>query len=167
MRMRKTLFFIVCLLMSVIGCKDDSEATAPAGAEAAGEASAPAAAVRQAEKPRVEPEYTIAINPEGTPAKYIVSWGAKVPTGGWTFTTDSVQVEERHRELRMASVYVTLEEPGAGDVATQAEATVTGQHDAGELKVDGAQLHVRRRVRGVKSEFAELYGNVKNVGKQY
>jgi hypothetical protein len=159
--MRKTLFSVLCVLMSAVGCKDDAETGPPAAAETP----APPAAVQKTEKPRVEPEYTIEIKAEGTPAKQIVSWGAKVPTGGWKLITDSVQVEDRHRELRMATVYATLEEPGDADVTTQAEETVTGRHDAGEQKVDGAELLVRRRVRGVKSDYAPLYANVKRVGK--
>lgn len=113
-------------------------------------------------------EFGMQITPsqDATP-KYIVSWTAKVPTGGWKLVKETVQVEEKHRELRMASVYVTLIEPGPGDVVTQAQATLTDSHDCGELPVNGAELFVRRQMNGVTSEFAASYGNVARAGKQY
>ena len=162
--MRKTLFTLLLLATGVVGCGDDSEKTPPPATIPA----PPQAARAEAEKPRVEPVYALEITPsKDTPKKYIVSWSAKVPTGGWKLIKETVQVEEKHRELRMASVYATLEEPGPNEIVTEAEQTVTDQHDAGTEEVNGAELWVRRRVKGVESPWKPLYAQVKTAGKQY
>jgi hypothetical protein len=113
-------------------------------------------------------EYNLEIKPSSSnPPRYFVSWSVTAPTGGWKLTTDSARVEEKHRELRMASIYVTLEEPADGEITTQAIDTVKGEHDAGTEQVNGAELWVRRRVKGVIPDYAESYGQVKTAGKQY
>jgi hypothetical protein len=67
----------------------------------------------------------------------------------------------------MASAYVTLEEPTSEEIVTQAVETLSAEHDAGVAPVNGAQLFVRRRVKGIIPEYAESYGQMKWTGKQF
>lgn len=152
----------VLLAISFLGCKDEPQKPVePAGP-------APSKPDVQAKRPAYKPEYTIAIEPTtANPPHYIVKWTARVNTGGWKLIVDSKSVEEKHRELRAAAVYATLEAPGDGEAVTEAMETLTGEFDAGEQKVDKADLHVRRKIRGQKTDFAPLYGIVATVGKQF
>jgi len=162
--MRNLLLSALFMAPLIAGCKDDSGKSSPPPAAAAKPAPPPTKNFTDAKLLK----FDLRIEPTKDAApRYIVTWTASVPTGGWKLVKETVQVEDKHRELRMATVYATLIEPGPGDTVTQAQDTVSDSFDCGEQPIQGAQLLVRRRMNGVKSAFAELYGHVAHVGKQY
>ena len=61
----------------------------------------------------------------------------------------------------VARIWVTLEQPGADEMVTDAVETLTGRHNATTQRVDKAELSVRRHVRGVTHDTPALYAVVK------
>lgn len=159
--MKKHLCAVV-LAITFLGCKEEpAKPVQQAGP-------APATPAAQPKRPAYKPTYTIAIEPTtANPPRYIVKWTAKVNTGGWKLIVDSKSVEERHAELRAASIYATLEAPAENQTVTEAFETLTGEFDAGPQKIDKADLHVRRTIRDQKTDFKPLYSIVATVGKQF
>jgi len=112
-----------------------------------------------------EPTYDAAIEViSEDPPKYAATWSCAVNTGGWTMTTESVLVEApSFGDGKIARVYVILEEPGPGEVVTQAEETLTGRHEADE-PITQVEFSVKRTVRGDTSPWAPMYSVVKKIG---
>lgn len=113
-----------------------------------------------------DPAYDAAIEViSEDPPKYAATWSATVNTGGWTMTTESVLVEGASNKLdsTVARVYVILEEPGPGEVVTQAQETLTGSHETNQ-PIDQIEFSVKRTVRGDTSPWAPMYTVVKQVG---
>ena len=112
-----------------------------------------------------EPTYDAAIEViSEDPPRYAATWSATVNTGGWTMTTESVLVEApSFGEGKIARIYVILEEPGPGEVVTQAEETLTGRHEADE-PITQIEFSVKRTVRGDTSPWAPMYNVVKKIG---
>lgn len=108
--------------------------------------------------PEVKIEYDTKI--ETADGKSTVYWTAKVPTGGWTMTTDQAPLVEESGTLWWVRVWVTLEAPDPKDMVTQGFETLTGKYEA-DRKIDRVEFSVRRKVKGVKYDFAPLYGVVK------
>lgn len=153
------------IVAGLVGCeKEETKPAAPPAKEGPWQLAEP---VQQVDI-KAKLDYSLEIKPDSSnPPKYIVKWTVTAPTGGWKLTTDSARVEEKHRELTMASIYVTLEEPKSDETVTQAVTTISGEYDAGEQPVNGAELFVRRRVKGIVPTYAESYGQMKATGKQY
>lgn len=141
--------------ITTVGC-DDKPATAPQ-AEAA--ADKPAAA---AEKPKlIDVQYGLEVTPPAAEGQDgTATWSIIVPTGGWKMTTDSVLVED-WRNAPAVRVYVTLEQPGAGEMVTQALETLTDKKSGKD--VTKAEFSVRQKIRGVESPWAPMYKVVKTV----
>jgi hypothetical protein len=150
---------ILVLLAGLAGCEEPAQSPEPPP-QATPDAKPAAKGPSVEELQQIRPDYSIEIvTKESDPPQYEVVWTAKVPTGGWTMTTDSALVEDSMGKTS-ARIYVTLEQPGPDEMTTQAQETVTGRHDAGTTKVDKAELHVRRHIRGIKYDTPALYGNV-------
>jgi hypothetical protein len=162
--MKPILPLLLAISLCSFGCDDKPVSTPPPATPVA-----PAAPVAQAapEAPQFEPEYTIAIEESTTdPKTYTVTWAAKVNSDGWTLKTESVLVEE-HNAAMACRIWATLEQPGPADKVTPEPQTVTGKHDAGEVKIERVELSVRRITRGEKTEFAPLYSVVKTIKYPY
>jgi hypothetical protein len=125
---------------------------------------APAAAPNAPPAPQFKPEYSLTISTsDAEPKQYTVVWSAQVNTGGWKLTTDRVLVEDSMGKTQ-ARVYAILEEPGPGEMVTQATEKLTGTHDAGTTRIDSAELSIKRTRRGGEPSFMPVYAVVKRIG---
>lgn len=132
--------------------------------EPAASTPAPAAAPNAPPAPQFKPEYSLTISTsDAEPKQYTVVWSAQVNTGGWKLTTDRVLVEDSMGKTQ-ARVYAILEEPGPGEMVTQATETLTGTHDAGTTRIDSAELSIKRTRRGGEPSFMPVYAVVKRIG---
>jgi hypothetical protein len=163
--MKSILPLILAVSFCFFGC--DDKPAPPETPKAPEGPAAQAAHQASAEVPAFEPEYTVAIE-ESTadPKTYTVTWAAKVNSDGWTLKTENVLVEE-HNAAMACRIWATLEQPGPADKVTPEPQTVTGKHDAGEVKIERVELSVRRTTRGEKPEFAPLYSVVKTIKYPY
>lgn len=158
--MNKLTLPLIALALTLTACeKEPAASPAPATPEAP---AAPAPEWQRAP----EPTYDAAIEViSEDPPKYAATWSCAVNTGGWTMTVESVLVEGASNKLdsTIARVYIILEEPGPGEVVTQAQETLTGRHET-DQPIDQIELSVKRTVRGDTSPWAPMYNVVKNVG---
>jgi hypothetical protein len=156
--MKKHCFWVIVLAIGVLGCKEE-EKPKPV---------VPAPAPKPKVRPKFDPKFKISIEPNSAnPPHYIVKWTAGVNTGGWKLSVDSARVEDKHRELRAAEIYTTLEEPGEAEAVTEAMETLSGEYDAGTQKVDKAEIFYRRTMRGRVENWAPSYGFGATAGKQW
>lgn len=150
----KTQLVLASLVFALVaGCDNDAAPTAPAAPQPA------AAAAPKPVAPEYKPEFTVEVK-KNEAGHAIVTWTAKVNTGGWKLITDSVLVETPISKLQ-ARVYSTLEAPGPDEMVTQGFTTVTAEYDAGDKNVEETELSIRQTVRGVKSQWAPLYSVMK------
>jgi hypothetical protein len=115
-----------------------------------------------AEQPELKPEYGLEIIATGAPKMYSVKWTAKVNSGGYKLKTESVLVEDMMGK-QTARIYSILEQPGPGEMVTQAIETVEATYDAGDKLIEAVELSIKRETRGVKREFPALYSIVKKI----
>ena len=147
---------LICVSFGILGCND---APPPSPVAAPAQPAPPAPQI-----PDVKPEYTLEISStDSTPKTYTVTWTARVNTGGWTMKTDQVLVEDS-MGATAARIYAILEQPGPDTIVTQAVETLTAKHEAGERKIDKAELSIKRMVRGANTDFPALYSIVKETG---
>jgi hypothetical protein len=151
----KPIALTLALVFALFGC-DNSEPTTAAPAVPV---AAPAPAVDMTPATPVELEYTTRIEPNG-PDKSTIIWTARVPTGGWSMTTDSVLIEDDMGKM-WARVWVTIESPDPNATVTQAFETLTGMHEA-DKPVEKTEFSVRRMIKGEIPPFAPLYAIVKS-----
>lgn len=151
----------VALVLASFACDNDPTPTAANPAPTATAAPPPPPPAADA-APRFKPEYSLTISStDAEPKQYSVIWTAQVNTGGWKMTTEQVLVEDSMGKTS-ARVYAILEEPGPGEMVTQATETLTGRHDAGNTKIDRAELSIKRVRRGGNDK--GLYVVVKQTG---
>lgn len=158
----KRSILVVCAGFLILGCDDPAEPQ-PIQSEASkpsintGAAGGEPRFATSSEKAPAKLEYDYKIEPTGE--KSTVTWTAKVPTGGWTMTTDQVLVEETMGSV-WARIYVTIEAPNPSEMVTHGFQTLTGKHDA-DKKVDKVELSVRRKTQGDDPGLKPMYAVVK------
>lgn len=159
--MRRSNAVLAMLVAMLLGGCGEEPAPAPAPVPQSSVPAPPAAPKQITLSPQ---DYGLEIKASETdPKKYTVVWTARVPTGGWKLTTDSVLVEDSMGKTA-ARIWATLEQPGPDEMVTQAVETLSATHDAGTTKIDQAELSIRQHIRGVKYDTPALYGIVKRAG---
>jgi hypothetical protein len=146
---------IACSVFVFAGC-DESESTST-------RKDAPPSAPAAPEPPKndaAKAELTYDTRIETSGEKSTVYWTAKVPTGGWTMTTDQKPSVEERNTLWWVRVWVTIEAPNPNDMVTQAFETLEGKFEA-DRKINRVEFSVRRKVKGQESQWAPLYSVVK------
>mgnify|MGYP001341657476 CR=1 FL=1 len=96
---------------------------------------------------------------ESMPEQYALHWTAEVNTGGWSMTTDGVEVADG-----VATIRITLTAPSTDTMVTQAFETLEGRHQAGTTRIERAELHVRRVVEGAAPAAADYTVQAKAGG---
>ncbi len=157
---------IACIGLSILGCDKPAQPAADAAAKAskpglppAGRQTAGEPTFADAETP-VEAKIEYDTKIENVNGKSIVSWTAKVPTGGWTMTTDSAPLVEERNTLWWVRVYVTLQAPDPKEMVAQGFQTLTGKFEA-DRKINRVEFSVRRTVKGDTSDLKPGYVVVK------
>jgi hypothetical protein len=161
--MRISIIIVIGALISVIGCDkpQGQDAAPPPSTNANAGSSLTNPLDLQPTHPR--PEFTLAIEKSASePPQSSVVWTARVNTGGWKMTTESVLVEDMMGKMT-ARVYVMVHEPQPGDIVTQAQETLTGRHDAGTTEIQQAELSAKHTVRDSKPTNPQLYSVEKLV----
>lgn len=148
-----------CAALSLLGCDPSDSTTVTNNRSTTSPAPTPPQAPA-APKPIVEAELEYGTRIETKDGKSTVYWTAKVPTGGYTMTTDQPPLVEERNTLWWARVYVTIEAPNPKDTVAQAFETLSGKFEA-DRKIDRVEFSVRRKVKGVESPWAPLYQIVK------
>jgi len=101
--------------------------------------------------PTIAPACTIEITTAGAkPPHFLLGWSVQVPTGGFSLTTDRVELIDTHGKPT-ARVFVTLEAPGPNEMTTQMIETLTGEHSTGDQSVVAAELHLATIPRGERN----------------
>ncbi len=157
------IIVVVGALISVTGCdkSQEQDAALPPSNDTNAGSSLTNPLDLQPTQPR--PEFTLAIEKSADgPPQYSVVWTARVNTGGWKMTTESVLVEDMMGKMT-ARVYVVVHEPQPGDIVTQAQETLTGRHDAGTTEIQQAELSAKHTVRDSKPTFPQMYSVEKLV----
>lgn len=149
---------VVSAGLLLLGCDQSDPVSTSQPAPAAPKAPA-------APEPIVEAKLEYDTRIETVGDKSTVYWTVKVPTGGYTMTTDSPPLVEERNTLWWVRVYATVEAPNPKDMVTQAFETLSGKFEA-DKKINRVEFSVRRKVKGVESPWAPMYSVVK-TGPDY
>ncbi len=98
---------------------------------------------------------------EGDDNPSVVTWTAKVPTGGWTMKTEAVLVEETFGKLA-ARIYIIIEQPNPEEVVTQAEETLKGEVKD-KRKIERLEFSTKVYARGIDDPERASYGVMKAI----
>lgn len=165
--MKPTLLLAVIGGLMWCGAGCDSKPAEPVASPAPPAAPAEAPKAPVANAPAYKPEYALAIEQSTTtPKTYAVTYSAKVNSGGWKLTSDSVLVEE-YNGMMACRIFATLEQPNPSATVTQEMQTITGKYDAGTVEIGRVEFSVRRQVNGVTYTSPAAYSVVKNIKYPY